>query len=196
MFVRHMARAFDALPTGGELNVAEVARSLGLGERSGRNGPFLRTVARSVDFDMASIIGPGRLAVRRLLPTLSARQIARLSPRLATEHQRAIARGDGAPDSATEQCRRLALSLLVLGEEVADTERQLTRWHFHPALAAQCAAWASAQRQTQHDDGRIGALGVVSSGGTDALAGPRAIGEARRVLGAMAQIGPARSEVP
>ena len=104
----------------------------------------------AVDFDMANVVGPGRLAVRRLLPTLSSRQLARLSPKLSAEHQRALA-ADLAPNTAAERGRRLALSLLGLGENVSEVEHQLARWHFHPALAAQCAAWASAQRQLGED---------------------------------------------
>jgi hypothetical protein len=38
--------------------------------------------------------------------------------------------------------RRLALSLLELGEDLESAERQLHRWRFHPALARESALWA------------------------------------------------------
>src|SRR5271165_5815188 len=49
--LRRMAAAFDASPQGFEMHLGETARALGLGDRSGRNSPFLRTVARLVTFE-------------------------------------------------------------------------------------------------------------------------------------------------
>ena len=40
------------------------------------------------------------------------------------------------------RARRLALSLLELGEDVEATERQLHRWRFHPIAAREATAWA------------------------------------------------------
>jgi hypothetical protein len=187
MFVRHIARSFDAHPTGGALKVAEAAQALGLHERSGRNGPFFRTIARSVDLDMASVLGPGRLAVRRLLPSLTPQQVAGLSPRLAAEHQRAVVTGPSLLDATSTRGRRLALSLLSLGEDVAETERQLTKWHFHPALAAQCAAWASAHHERER-------LATGAERRDDRSGTPPAIEGARRALTAIAELAAAPNE--
>ncbi|MEA2497534.1 MAG: hypothetical protein QOJ29_5445, partial [Thermoleophilaceae bacterium] len=38
--------------------------------------------------------------------------------------------------------RRLALSLLELGEDLEATERQLQRWRFHPAICHESVQWA------------------------------------------------------
>ena len=40
------------------------------------------------------------------------------------------------------RARRLALSLLELGEDVEGAERQLHRWRFHPLVAREATAWA------------------------------------------------------
>jgi hypothetical protein len=45
-----------------------------------------------------------------------------------------------------ERARGLALSLLELGEDVESTERQLHRWHLHPAIAHDAVAWATRRR--------------------------------------------------
>ncbi len=34
------------------------------------------------------------------------------------------------------------MSLVELGEDVEGAERQLLRWHHHPAVAREAAAWA------------------------------------------------------
>jgi hypothetical protein len=81
--------------------------------------------------------------VRRRLPPLTRRQVARLSEPLAEDHARWV----DAPPAALaaemrDRARRLALSLVELGEDGAGTERQLHRWRFHPALASEATAWA------------------------------------------------------
>ena len=40
------------------------------------------------------------------------------------------------------RARRLALSLLELGEDIEGAERQLHRWRFHPLVAREATAWA------------------------------------------------------
>jgi hypothetical protein len=37
----------------------------------------------------------------------------------------------------------LALSLLELGEDLEEAERQLLRWRYHPALAREAVVWAA-----------------------------------------------------
>ena len=55
------------------MSLGETARALGLGDRGGRNSPFLRTVNRMVQFELARVVnvGAGELAVRRRLPPLT-----------------------------------------------------------------------------------------------------------------------------
>jgi len=68
--LRRLASELDELPDGLELDLEELARALGLGERFGPNAPFARTIKRCVDFEMAQWRTEA-LAVRRHLPPLA-----------------------------------------------------------------------------------------------------------------------------
>ncbi len=138
--LRHFASQLDRHPVGCTLDVHETARALGLGEHSSRRGPFLRTISRAIDFEMAVVRGSRRLAVRRALPPLARRHLIRLPEALRAEHERLEA--DDSLESLQRRGRRLARSLLDLGESEQEVERQLMRWRFHPALASRCVQWA------------------------------------------------------
>lgn len=144
--LRRFAARLDELPCGAELDLEELARSLGLGERSGANAPFARTVKRCVDFEMAHHIENG-LAVRRRLPPLAGRHLRRLPSSLQDRHARETA---GRPETVSERLRhhgcRLALSLLDFGEDRSGASQQLVRWGFDALLAEQCADWAAAEQ--------------------------------------------------
>ena len=114
--------------------------------------------ARCCQFDLAMARADGTLAVRRKVPPLNRRQVLRLPPSLVAAHQ-AWQEGELRTPAAEQQrrrARRLALSLLELGEDVDATERQLLRWKFHPGLCRESAAWAwdRHRRATADDDAR------------------------------------------
>lgn len=146
--LRHLAARLERSPGGYPLELADTARALGLGERSGRNAPFARTLARAVDFEMARLHA-ATLLVRRRLPPLARRHLARLPEALREQHERASLAplGPAEAEHLRLRGRQLALSLLQLGEEPAAVERQLGRWRFHPALARECALWAVEARK-------------------------------------------------
>jgi hypothetical protein len=143
--LRRIASTLEHRPEGFEMDLSAAAKALGLGstERHGRNSPFMRTLTRCVDFDMATLRGT-TLVVRRKLPPLSRRHILRLPPELVAEHERYLESQSDNPaiDSMRNRGRLLALSFAELGEDQATAEEQLLRWRFHPALARECAAWA------------------------------------------------------
>jgi len=147
-FLRRVAAELEATPSGFELPLADTARSLGLGA-AGPHSPFVRALRRCCQFDMARGDGPGTLAVRRKLPPLSRRHLARLPETVQAEHHRwvadALATADG--ELLRHRARKLALSLLELGEDLESTERHLQRWRFHPVLAHESAAWAWRRHQ-------------------------------------------------
>ncbi|HVC25312.1 MAG TPA: hypothetical protein VND23_06120 [Acidimicrobiales bacterium] len=153
LLLRRVAACLEASPSGCALDVVETSRALGLGERSGRNAPFLRTVARCVDFEMARVVAPGALSVRTVIPPLARRHLARLPQALRDEHALLDSVSGGAATVPIEEMRRrgrqLALSLVELGEDEPGAARQLIRWRFHPALALECAAWAADARGTR-----------------------------------------------
>ncbi len=142
--MRRLVAGFDYEPDGFDLPLAETARWLGLGDRGGRHSPFLRSLNRTIQFDLAQMSGASELAVRRRLPPLNRRQLARLSPAQQAAHQRWRDQqlAEPAGEAQRRRGRQLALSLLELGEDFDSTERQLLHWQYHPALAYQAVTWA------------------------------------------------------
>jgi hypothetical protein len=146
-FLRHLVERFDAAPDGYELSLADCAAALGLGRLRTAGAAFPRTVARSCQFGAARLAGAGVLEVRRRLPPLTVRQVRRLPPDRQAEHAHwtaassAEAGSDGTPELLA-QARRLALSLVELGEDRERTLHQMLRWRFDPAMAADAADWA------------------------------------------------------
>ncbi|MEA2902491.1 MAG: hypothetical protein QOH36_2378 [Actinomycetota bacterium] len=142
--LRRLAAGLDASPAGFDLDLADTAASLGLGSKGGRHSPFMRALGRCCQFDLA-LAGPGgTLLVRRKVPPLNRRQVLRLPPSLVAAHQewQESELRTPAAEQQRRRARRLALSLLELGEDVDATERQLLRWKFQPGLCRESAAWA------------------------------------------------------
>ena len=142
--LRRLAAGLEAHPEGFDLPLADTAQALGLGSKGGRHSPFMRALSRCCQFDLAEARPDGVLAVRRKLPPVSRRQLLRLPPSLQAAHaewQQAQLRTPAA-DQLRDRCRRLALSLVELGEDLEATERQLQRWKFHPMLSREAAMWA------------------------------------------------------
>jgi hypothetical protein len=142
--LRRLAAGLEADPAGFDLDLAETARALGIAGRGGRNSPFMRALARCCRFELA-VHGPdGSLRVRRRLPPLSRRQVLRLPPTLQAAHAEwlALRLAEPAADQLRRRCRRLALSLLELGEDRESTEHHLLRWKYHPLVVKESAAWA------------------------------------------------------
>jgi hypothetical protein len=103
--VRHCAWRLERSPGGVDIVLAEVARSVGLGERMGRRAPFFRTLERAIDFSMMRVEGPNVIASRRRLPLLSPRQLTRLPYPLQRAHSAFI-------DSTRERVNSLVASSL------------------------------------------------------------------------------------
>ena len=150
--MRLLVDRLDDSPEGYDLDLDECATALGLGRRPGANGVFPRTLARCCQFGSTRFLGPGTLQVRRKLPPLTRRQIARLPDALRADHARWVDKPPAAAaDDMRDRARQLALSLVELGEDGAGTERQLHRWRFHPALASEATAWALDRRAAAPD---------------------------------------------
>ncbi len=146
--LRHLAARLDQEPEGFDLAVDDTARLLGLGSRSGLGSPFVRALARTGQFRHSRPAGPDALAVRRKLPALSRPQIARLPVALRDAHDRweTSARLEPSVEERRTRARRLALSLLELGEDEEAVEQQLHRWRIHPAMAHEALRWAQVRR--------------------------------------------------
>jgi len=142
--LRRTAAGLETSPSGFTMPLAETARALGLGMKGGRHSPFMRALGRVCQFDLGQLHDEGTLAVRRKLPPLNRRQVEHLPEMLRDAHKRWQDEQLRIPavEGLRRRCRRLALSLVELGEDLEGTERQLHRWKFHPALAYESAAWA------------------------------------------------------
>ncbi|HEX2048240.1 MAG TPA: hypothetical protein VHF27_10770 [Acidimicrobiales bacterium] len=142
--MRFLANRLDASPEGFDLDLAATAQALGLGSKGGRHSPFMRALSRCCQFDAAEARADGTLAVRRKLPPLNRRQILRLPPELAAAHQawQESQLQTPAHEQQRRRARRLALSLIELGEDAEAAEQQLARWKFHPTLCREATAWA------------------------------------------------------
>lgn len=156
--LRHLAAGLERSPDGFELPLADTARRLGLGDKGGRHSPFMRALARCVQFDLALMTDDTTLSVRRKVPPLNRRQIMRLSEGLQQVHQRWVEgqlRGPSA-EQMRQRSRQLALSMIEMGEDAEAAERQLMHWKFHPTLCREAATWA-AERHRQSRSAHAGA---------------------------------------
>jgi hypothetical protein len=145
--IRHFAALLDQWPDGYEINLDETARSIGLVNQTGRGSPFARALSRTVQFNVAQPYGFG-IAVRQQLPTLTARQVAHLTPALQRTHAQWLEGPGSRIDEAsqTRRARRLARTLIDLGEDGPTAEWQLRQWRFHPSVGEEAVAWALQDR--------------------------------------------------
>ena len=139
--LRRMAGRLEAEPEGFSLNLPDTAMELGLADKTGRSGPFVRSLVRTVQFGAAQTFGES-LAVRRKLPYVPERHVHRFPQSLRRAHEECLRDEE---DNSTEQQRRrvfgLALTLLRLGETSDDVTWQLRQWRFGPALTEEAVQW-------------------------------------------------------
>lgn len=149
--LRRLAAGLETSPAGFDLSLGETARSIGIGGQ-GRSSPFARTLGRICQFEMARIELPNSVAVRRKLPPLARRHLMRLPESVQEEHRVWQEADLRVPELQRQRnrARKLALSLIALGEELEGTERQLMRWHYHPSLCREAALWAWREHANAH----------------------------------------------
>lgn len=142
--LRHLVTTLEATPEGYDLPLAVTARRLGLGDKGGRHSPFMRSLARLVQFELAQLEDDRTLAVRRRVPPLNRRQVIRLPDALQEAHHRWQEEQLKTPpiEQLRRRSRQLALSYLETGLEVDQTERHLHRLGYHPAVAFESTRWA------------------------------------------------------
>lgn len=83
--LRHLVDELEANPYGFELDYELTAKRLGLNAGS-RHSPFMRALGRLVQFEMADPHPNDMLAIRRRVPPLSRRHLARLPESLRSQH--------------------------------------------------------------------------------------------------------------
>jgi hypothetical protein len=76
--LRRLSYGLEMHPAGLDIDLVDMARSLGLGERMGKNSPFRRAMQRLCTFELARPHGPEALAVRIHIPPLPLRHLSRV----------------------------------------------------------------------------------------------------------------------
>jgi len=164
--LRRIAAGFDRAPAGFNLPLAATARELGLGDRGGRHSPFLRALYRCCQFELArpapnasgGADGTGGLEVRRKIPPLNRRQLARLPEPLQRAHaawqatQLAAPEGVAQSPEARHRARQVARSLLSIGEEPAAVERALLGLRLPPTVARAAVVYAMERYQSGDEE--------------------------------------------
>jgi hypothetical protein len=145
LLFRHLADRFDASPSGFELVLADTAASLGLGMKPGRQGPFNRAIDRLCQFGLARR-DHNTLQTRRHAPPLTQGQLKRLPAHLQEQHSEWRQSQLRPVDDGETKARRLALTLLELGESLEAAERQLATWHIDGPAAQRALRWATQRR--------------------------------------------------
>ena len=143
--LRRLNYGLEVHGDGYDLHLPETARSLGLGDKMGKNSPFRRALARLVTFELARLQGPGELAVRAHIPPLPLRHLSRLPESLQRSHRQwVVEQRLPEPEQMRRRALRLAIGLAESGHDHASIEHRLGQWQFHPAVAFDAAAKASA----------------------------------------------------
>lgn len=138
--LRRISYGLELHDHGFELDLAETARSLGLGDRMGKNSPFRRALVRLCTFELARAHGPGALAVRTRIPPLPLRHLGRLPESLQQSHRRWLEEQRlSGPEQMRRRAARLAAGLAASGLDREGIERRLAEWQFHPAVAFRAA---------------------------------------------------------
>ncbi len=155
VFLRHCADHLDGTPasTSVELELAAIARHLGLGHKGGRNSALTRTILRSCRFGAARAGRGNALELRRGIPPLNRTQVNHLPKTLQAEHRHHVEHHPRANDAATNRVRRLALGLVECGDTITVAEGQLASWNIPPAVAAEAVRWAWATHIQHREHG-------------------------------------------
>jgi hypothetical protein len=167
--LRRVSYGLELSEDGFELDLVDTARSLGLGDRMGKNSPFHRAIRRLATFDLARAAGPGALAVRTQIPPLPLRHLRRLPQSLQASHHRWLSEQNlSEPERMRRRARRLATDLANAGHTRQTIEGRLATWHFHPSVAfsaADDAVRQAAGGPGPRSEGPSARVSLVTGGG-------------------------------
>ena len=108
--MRRLADEFDANPEGFVIDITDLAGSLGMSWARRQDSPFGRALHRCVMFGLARP-GLDGYEVRRRIPDLGPRQVARLTPEMRSTHEQWLSR------TSTHDAGAIADSLVSAGVE-------------------------------------------------------------------------------
>lgn len=137
--LRRLANGFDRYPLGYELDLAATASALGLSYSPGTSNTFVRSLQRCVLFGATQPV-PGGLAVRRRLPPVAERHLARMPAELRDEHREWTIRSVALDD--LERAHLLAAAMVAAGDDGEVIERQLLALGVPPTAASIACGFA------------------------------------------------------
>jgi hypothetical protein len=136
--LRRLVGGLDTYPEGYELDLDQTARALGLGYSPGTTGPFTRSLNRCVLFGVAQALDGG-IGVRRRLPPVSQRQLARMPEHLRHAHHAWHHHHLAASPDHVQRAALLASAMAGAGDDPDVIERQLLCLGVAPAVAVDAA---------------------------------------------------------
>jgi hypothetical protein len=137
--LRRLALGFDRYPLGYELDLVETASALGLSYTAGTANVFARSLNRCVLFGVSQPTDGG-LAVRRRVPPVATRHLARMPAHLRQAHHDWTLPATRISLTDLERARVLAKAMLDLGDDPDAVERQLLALGVLPAAAIEATS--------------------------------------------------------
>ncbi len=136
--LRRLAYLFDVNSGTQEVSLKDISFEIGLGSPKGFGNSITKTLNRLIQFDMAKLLPSGTLSIRRSIPPLNVRQLARIPLALQDLHH-ALINGTPQDDSDPTRARslRLAVSLLDSTGTTQNALESLLRWRIDPEVAAE-----------------------------------------------------------
>lgn len=144
--LRRLALGFDRYPLGYELDLEETASALGLSYTVGTTNVFMRSLNRCTLFGVSQPT-EGGLAVRRRVPRVATRHLARMPPHLREAHQHWSLPTTRVSLADLERARVLATAMVETGDDPDAVERQLLALGVLPAAAIEATSLVVARGQ-------------------------------------------------
>jgi len=135
--LRRMVTGLDRYPLGYEMDLGETASMLGLAYGIGTSNSFTKALQRCVLFGVSQQV-PGGLAVRRKVPPVAGRHLARMPDSLRAMHYQWQTREFSLTE--LQRGRTLAEVMMSAGEDPEVVERHLLAVGVSPAAAAEAIA--------------------------------------------------------
>ena len=135
--LRRLVTGLDRYPLGYEMDLGEMASMLGLAYGIGTSNSFAKALQRCVLFGVSQRV-PGGLAVRRKVPPVARRHLARMPDALQAMHPQWQRRDCSLTD--LQRGRTLAEVMVNAGDDLEVVERQLLAVGVSPAAAIEAIA--------------------------------------------------------
>jgi hypothetical protein len=153
LLLRRLAGHLQREPEGCTLDVADLSQAMGLGAREGTSSPLYRSLDRLTQFELACSPASRTYAVRRTVPPVNRRHVARLPASLQRAHETWIEeRLSTSPlEHARTRARRVAFVLFEQGDDLGTVEHALLDIGFHPTICRESAVWAHERHRVAFD---------------------------------------------